>query len=142
MSDGETPDRYQALLKFNHDGRLLWMNHDCFPQSEFKQCKGLHEYNGKYVMEMNTIQQSFSISNPRLFLWFDEDGKVLGQTKLMIRKEELGIHADQAKIDNIGGTFVTMPDGLWMLRDIMIENDDLMKKMDSREVFLFKIPEL
>ena len=39
------------------------------------------------------------------------------------------IHADQEKIENIGGTFVTMPDGLWMLRDIVIENDDHMNEM-------------
>lgn len=142
MSDGETPDRYQALVKFNQDGRLLWMNHDCFPQGEFKQCKGLHEYNGKYVMELNTIQKSFSISNPRLFLWFDEDGQALGQTELMIKKEDLNIQADQEKIENVGGNFVTMSDGLWMLRDIVIENDNHMKEMDSRDVFLFKIPEL
>ena len=142
MSDGETPDRYQALVKFNQDGRLLWMNHDCFPQGEFKQCKGLHEYNGKYVMELNTAQKSFSISNPRLFLWFDEDGQALGQTELMIKKEDLNIQAGQEKIENVGGNFVTMSDGLWMLRDIVIENDNHMKEMDSRDVFLFKIPEL
>ena len=88
------------------------------------------------------IQMSFSISNPRLFLWFDEDGQAFGQTELMIKNEELDIHTDHAKIENIGGTFVTMPDGLWMLRDIVIESDDHMNEMDSRDVVLFKIPEL
>lgn len=142
MSDGKTPDRYQALVKFNQDGRLLWMNNDCFPQSEFKQCKGLCEYNGKYVMELNTTQKSFSISNPRVFLWFDEEGRELGQTELVIRREDLNIQADQGKIENVGGSFATFPDGLWMLRDILIENDNHMKEMDSRDVVLFKIPEL
>ncbi|MBR3429861.1 MAG: hypothetical protein IKG87_07175 [Clostridia bacterium] len=93
-------------------------------------------------MELNTIQKSFIINNPRLFLWFDEDGQALGQTELMIKNEELDIHADQEKIENVGGTFVTMLDGLWMLRDIVIESDDHMKEMDSRDVILFKIPEL
>jgi len=93
-------------------------------------------------MELNTIQKSFSISNPRLFLWFDEDGQALGQTERMIKKEDLNIQADQEKIENVGGSFVTMPDGLWMLRDILIENDNHMKEMDSRDVVLFKIPEL
>jgi len=88
------------------------------------------------------IQMSFSISNPRLFLWFDEDGQAFGQTELMIKNEELDIHTDHAKIENIGGTFVTMPDGLWMLRDIVIKNDNHMNEMDSRDVVLFKIPEL
>ena len=141
-SDGKTPERYQALVKFNRDGRMLWMNHDCFPQGEFKQCKGLYEYDGKYVMELNTTQKSFSISNPRVFLWFDEEGRELGQTELKINLEDLNIQADQGKIENVGGSFVTMPDGLWMLRDILIENDNHMKEMDSRDVFLFKIPEL
>ena len=142
MSDGKTPDRYQALVKFNQDGRLLWMNHDCFPQGEFKQCKGLYEYDGKYVMELNTTQKSFSIDHPRVFLWFDEEGHELGQTELIINPEDLNIQADQGKIENVGGSFVTMPDGLWMLRDIMIENDNHMKEMDSRNEILFKIPEL
>lgn len=142
MSDGKTPDRYQALVKFNQDGRLLWMNHDCFPQGEFKQCKGLYEYDGKYVMELNTTQKSFSIDHPRVFLWFDEEGHELGQTELIINPEDLNIKADQGKIENVGGSFVTMPDGLWMLRDIMIENDNHMKEMDSRNEILFKIPEL
>ena len=93
-------------------------------------------------MELNTIQKSFIINNPRLFLWFDEDGQALGQTELMIKNEELDIHADQENIENVGGTFVTMLDGLWMLRDIVIESDDHMKEMDSRDVILFKIPEL
>ena len=142
MSDGETPDRYQALVKSNQDGRLLWMNHDCFPQGEFKVCKGLYEYDGKYVMEVNTTQKSFSISNPRVFLWFDEAGRELGRTELIIKKEDLNIRADQEQIENVGGSFVTMPDGLWMLRDISIEKSNHMEKMDSRDVILFKIPEL
>ena len=141
-SDGKTPERYQALVKFNRDGRMLWMNHDCFPQGEFKQCKGLYEYDGKYVMELNTTQKSFSIDHPRVFLWFDEEGHELGQTELIINPEDLNIQADQGKIENVGGSFVTMPDGLWMLRDIMIENDNHMKEMDSRNEILFKIPEL
>ena len=62
--------------------------------------------------------------------------------RMMIKNEELDIHTDHAKIENIGGTFVTMPDGLWMLRDIVIKNDNHMNEMDSRDVVLFKIPEL
>ena len=93
-------------------------------------------------MELNTTQKSFSISSPRVFLWFDEEGRELGQTELKINLEDLNIQADQGKIENVGGSFVTMPDGLWMLRDILIENDNHMKEMDSRDVFLFKIPEL
>ena len=141
-SDGKTPERYQALVKFNRDGRMLWMNHDCFPQGEFKQCKGLYEYDGKYVMELNTTQKSFSIDHPRVFLWFDEEGHEFGRTELKINQEDLNIQADQEKIENVGGSFATFPDGLWMLRDILIENDNHMKEMDSRDVVLFKIPEL
>ena len=142
MSDGKAPDRYQALVKFNRDGRMLWMNHDCFPQSEFKQCKGLYEYDRKYVMELNTTQKSFSIDHPRVFLWVDEEGREIGRTELIINQEDLNIQVDQGKIENAGGSFVTMPDGLWMLRDILIENDNHMKEMDSRDIFLFKVPEL
>ena len=61
---------------------------------------------------------------------------------MIINPEDLNIQADQGKIENVGGSFVTMPDGLWMLRDIMIENDNHMKEMDSRNEILFKIPEL
>lgn len=91
---------------------------------------------------VRSFKNSLPLSNPRLFLWFDEDGQALGQTELMIKKEDLNIQADQEKIENVGGNFVTMSDGLWMLRDIVIENDNHMKEMDSRDVFLFKIPEL
>ena len=93
-------------------------------------------------MKVNTTQKSFSISNPRVFLWLDEAGRELGRTELIIKKEDLNIRADQEQIENVGGSFVTMPDGLWMLRDISIEKSTHMEKMDSRDVILFKIPEL
>ena len=45
------------------------------------------------------------------------------------------------KIENYGGSFVIMPDGLWSLRDISVAGDDLLPEMDSRDEVLIKVPE-
>ena len=37
---------------------------------------------------------------------------------------------------------MTMSDGLWTRRDILVENNDHMKEMNSRDIYMFKVPEL
>ena len=94
-----------------------------------------------YVMELSTCSDYDDIRNPRIFCWFGADGHELGRTELLIRKEDLDLPAGTDKILNYGGSFVIMPDGLWSLRDIWVEDHDLLPEMDSRNEVLFKIPE-
>ena len=141
VSTDGVPQRWEALVRFSQDGRLLWMNHDSFPQEENPHCHGLTEYNGTYVMELSTCSDYDDIQNPRIFCWFDADGHELGRTKLLIRKEDLDVPAGADKIENYGGSFVIMPDGLWSLRDIWVEGHNHLQEMDSRDEVLFKVPE-
>ena len=142
LSDDIAPQRYKALVKFDQNGRLLWMNHESFPAENNPICHGLSEYKGKYVMELSTCADYFDVRNPRIFCWFDENGHELGRTELQIRREDLDVPEDTERIENVGGMFVMMQDGLWSLRDIWTADDDHMAKMDSRDEILFKVPEL
>ena len=39
-------------------------------------------------------------------------------------------------------SLIVMDDGLWVLNDLRIQDDNALKEMDSKEDVLYKVPEL
>ena len=39
-------------------------------------------------------------------------------------------------------SLIVMDDGLWVLNDLRIQDDNALKEMDSQEDVLYKVPEL
>ena len=74
--------------------------------------------------------------------WFDENGKKIGQTELLIPREDAKPLSNEDNVEVIPHGMLIMEDGLWTLYDIRIENTNILKEMDSVDDILYKVPEI
>ena len=86
--------------------------------------------------------ETHSIAAPSVYLWFDENGKKIGQTELLIPREDAKPLSNEDNVEVIPHGMLIMEDGLWTLYDIRIENAVILKEMDSVDDILYKVPEI
>ena len=105
-------------------------------------CQDLIEYDGEFVFMENPDFSDVSENVPRVYTWFDADGKELGRTELWIPRDDIrGITEDENALIYSGDMLAT-EDGLWSLYSVQIQNDkDIRKEMDSLDAILYRIPE-
>ena len=130
-----------GLVRFNEDGRVLWTNTDSFSEWHYG-CRDLIEYDGKFVFaEGNYID--VSEKQPRVFHWFDDQGHKLGETSLLIPRQDAHPASDGDLIEIFSGRMFVTENGLWSLFDLRITDEqDIRKEMDTVDELLYRIPEL
>ena len=129
-----------ALVRFNANGRVLWMNQDAF-SGRYYGCDALFEYDGKFVfMEGNYTDASEK--QPRYFHWFDDEGNKLGETSLLIPRQDANPASDLDEVEIWDGGLFTMENGLWGLFSLRITNPDIRVEMDSEDEWIYRIPEM
>lgn len=131
-----------GLIRLNENGRVLWINRESFADRTNMMCQDLIEYDGKFVFLENSDFLDTSEKVPRVYTWFDADGKELGRTELWIPRDEIqGITEDENALIYSGDMLAT-EDGLWSLYSVQIQNDkDIRKEMDSLDAILYRVPE-
>ena len=137
-SDYNSDQWAHALVRFNENGRMLWMNRESFDDSPTIGCTGLIEYQGKAVMLVRNNEPG----RRQTYRWFDTDGKEIGKTELAVPREDAGAVSDKDVIEVSPHGMIVMTDGLWILNDLRIPDDNVLKEMDSKEDILYKVPEL
>ena len=135
--DGSAQWAY-ALARFDQNGRRLWLNRESFDDNPTIGCTHLMEYQGKAVM----LVRDNNLGLTQVFRWFDEAGNEIGTTELILPWEESGRSEDRSKAQVLPQNLIIMEDGLWVLNDLRVSNDDVLKEMDSKEDILYKVPEL
>ncbi len=137
-SDFSSEHWAHALARFDANGRRLWLNRESFDDTPRIGCSQLIEYGGKAVMAV----RNDSLGMQQTYRWFDTEGKELGSTELIVPCEDAGEEADQSNTQVIPQGLIIMEDGLWVLNDLRITDDNVLKEMDSKEDILYKVPEL
>ncbi|MBR6443515.1 MAG: hypothetical protein IKS46_07500 [Clostridia bacterium] len=128
----------QALVKFDAEGRVQWVNKDIV---EDKGNYRLAAYDGKIMMYPGPRTD---MDWPQVLRWLDESGKELGTTELTVQSEECPeLKKYLAKQGSMMmGCLEMIPeaDGLWAVAPAYTvdENDCC----DVSETIMFKIPEL
>ena len=125
-----------ALARFDSNGRRLWLNKESFDNTPTIGCTHLIEYQGKAVM----LERNNGLDRTQVYHWFDEGGNAIGKTELTISQEDA--NSDQDHVLVMPQSLIIMNDGLWVLNDLRISNDDVRKEMDSKDDVLYKVPEL
>ena len=134
-SDYNSDQWAHALARFDQNGRKLWLNRESFDDSPTIGCTHLIEYRGKAVM----LERNNSLGRTQVYHWFDENGSEIGETELTVSREDAG--PDQGLVQVMPQGMIIMNDGLWVLNDLRIMNDDVRKEMDSKDDVLYKVPE-
>lgn len=125
-----------ALARFDQNGRRLWLNKESFDDSPTIGCTHLIEYQGKAVM----LERNNDLSRTQVYHWFDQNGKAIGRTELTVSREDAP--SDQDHLQVMPQSLIIMEDGLWVLNDLRVSNDNVLKEMDSKDDILYKVPEL
>ena len=139
-SDANSDQWAHALVRFDANGRILWQNKESFDNTPVIGCADLIEYRNMSVMLVRN--ETHSIAAPSVYLWFDENGKKIGQTELLIPREDAKPLSNEDNVEVIPHGMLIMEDGLWTLYDIRIENAVILKEMDSVDDILYKVPEI
>ena len=137
-SDYNSDQWAHALVRFNDNGRILWINRESFDNTPTIGCSGLIEYQGKAVM----LVRNDDLRRTQNYRWFDTDGKEIGKTELTVPREDAGAVSDKDTVAVMPQSLIVMDDGLWVLNDLRIQDDNALKEMDSKEDVLYKVPEL
>ena len=141
LSGAVTDDIYQyrlALVKFDAEGRVQWVNKDIV---EDNGNYGLAAYNGKIMLYPG---MPVDMDKPQVFRWLDETGKELGTTELTVQSEDC---PELKKFLSNGGSMmvgymemIPEADGLWAVAPAYtVDENDF---SDMTETIMFKIPEL
>ena len=131
-----------GLVRLNENGRVLWINQESFADRTNMMCQGLIEYDGKFVFMENPDFSDVSEKVPRVYTWFDRDGKELGRTELWIPREDIRGIAENEKALIYSGDMLATENGLWSLYSVQIQNDkDTRKEMDSLDAIIYRVPE-
>lgn len=118
-----------ALVKFDSEGQVEWMNREISEKLTDMSLSCLFEYQGQYFL---MVKDRNKLSSPQRILFrFDLEGNLLSQTEIVF---------DQVN-ENYGCWPVPTESGLWLLIDSMTENDDIYKEMDTRDMLLVKVTE-
>lgn len=118
-----------ALVKFDRVGQVEWMNREISEKLTDMSLSGLFEYQGQYFL---MVKDRNKLDSPQRILFrFDSEGNLLRQTEIVF---------DQVN-ENYGCWPVPTESGLWFLIDSMTEDDDIYKEMDTRDMWLVKVPE-
>lgn len=116
-----------ALVKFDSEGQVEWMNREISEKLTDMSLSGLFEYQGQYFL---MVKDKNKLASPQRTLFrFDLEGNLLSQTEIVF---------DQVN-ENYGCWPVPTESGLWFLIDSMTENDDIYKEMDTRDMWLVKV---
>lgn len=137
-SDYNSEQWAHALARFDQNGRKLWLNRESFDDTPTIGCTHLIEYQGKTVM----LVRDHSLGLTQVFRWFDVHGSEIGATELTLPREDAGKTAEQGNVQVLPQSLIIMEDGLWVLNDLRVCNDNVLKEMDSKEDILYKVPEL
>ncbi len=137
-SDYNSDQWAHALARFDQNGRKLWLNRESFDDTPTIGCTHLIEYQGKAVM----LVRDHSMGLTQVFRWFDVHGSEIGATELTLPREDAGKTAEQGNVQVLPQSLIIMEDGLWVLNDLRVSNDNVLKEMDSKEDILYKVPEL
>ena len=137
-SDYNSDQWAHALARFDQNGRKLWLNRASFDDTPTIGCTHLIEYQGKAVM----LVRDHSLGLTQVFRWFDVHGSEIGATELTLPREDAGKTAEQGNVLVLPQSLIIMEDGLWVLNDLRVSNDNVLKEMDSKEDILYKVPEL
>lgn len=135
-SDYNSDQWAHALARFDQNGRKLWLNKESFDDSPTIGCTHLIEYQGKAVM----LERNNDLSGKQVYHWFDQNGNVIGRTELTVFRED--DPSDQDHLQVMPQSLIIMEDGLWVLNDLRVSNDNVLKEMDSKDDILYKVPEL
>ncbi|MBR3429859.1 MAG: hypothetical protein IKG87_07165 [Clostridia bacterium] len=134
-SDYNSDQWAHALVRFDQNGRKLWLNRESFDDTPTIGCTHLIEYQGKAVM----LERNNSLGRTQVYHWFDEGGNAIGKTELTVSREDAG--SNQTLVQVMPQGMIIMNDGLWVLNDLRIRNDkDVRKEMDSKDDVLYKVP--
>lgn len=134
-SDYNSDQWAHALARFDMNGRRLWLNKESFDNTPTIGCTHLIEYQGKAVM----LERNNDLGRTQVYHWFDESGNEIGKTELTVSREDAG--SNQALVVVVPQGMIIMNDGLWVLNDLRIRNDeDVRKEMDSKDDSLYKVP--
>ena len=130
-----------GLVRFNANGRILWINQDSF-SDRYYDCQDLIEYNGMFVMAEGNYTD-VSENQPRIFHWFDDQGNKLGETRLYIPREDANPAGEKDEVEIWGGRMFVTENGLWSLFSLRIANDqDIRLEMDTENEWIYRVPEL
>ena len=135
-SDYNSDQWAHALVRFDQNGRKLWLNKESFDDSPTIGCTHLIEYQGKAVM----LERNNDLSGKQVYHWFDQNGNAIGRTELTVSRED--DPSDQDHLQVMPQSLIIMEDGLWVLNDLRVSNDNVLKEMDSKDDILYKVPEL
>ncbi len=141
LSGAAADDIYQyrlALVKFDAEGRLQWVNKDIV---EDNGNYGLAACDGKIVLYAGPPAD---MDKPLVFRWLDETGRELGTTELTVQSEdctELKKYlAKQGSMTMGRLEMIPEADGLWAVAPAYtVDENDF---SDVTETIMFKIPEL
>lgn len=120
------------IVRFSHDGSILWQQSLSDEYPKLRQVKDIIAY-GDYIV-VAIPSESYHGDKPYSYLWLDaKTGKIVGTTE----------HMMTPALTNYGGDFVVLDNGLWIKRDLRknIENDR-MAELDSGDEVLVKVPEI
>ena len=85
------------------------------------------------------LERNNGLGRTQVYHWFDESGNEIGKTELTVSREDAG--SNQALVVVVPQGMIIMNDGLWVLNDLRIRNDeDVRKEMDSKDDSLYKVP--
>ncbi|MBR5959713.1 MAG: hypothetical protein IKZ98_01860 [Clostridia bacterium] len=145
-----------ALVKFDGEGRVMWINRENFGDAG-KKIERLYTYDGKIIAQCEPQNEDGWGFEPKVFLWFDEAGKELGTTELALNPANLSRTGKYLPPENDGkdrvplidvAYLIPMQDGLWALADCSIWEKQADGELidciipDSEEYVMVKVPEL
>ena len=136
-SDYNSDQWAHALARFDQNGRKLWLNRESFDDTPTIGCTHLIEYQGKAVM----LVRDHSLGLTQVFRWFDANGREIGATELTVSWENAGKNAGRNNVQVFPQSLIIMQDGLWVLNDLRVGNDNVLKEMDSKDDILYRVPE-
>ena len=137
-SDYNSEQWAHALARFDQNGRRLWLNRESFDDTPTIGCTHLMEYQGKAVM----LVRDPGLGLTQVYRWFDAGGSEIGRTELTIPREDAGKNAQKSNVQVLPQNLIIMEDGLWVLNDLRVYDDHVLKEMDSKDDILYKVPEL
>lgn len=144
-----------VIAKFDARGKLQWLNKEYAEKGE--QYYVMTLYNNRVVMRYTPqIEWYPAMNKPMTFRWLDTDGKELGTTELTLNPDNYPA-LQQALADDGNGMIlvpsiemmqlISMPDGLWGLVNIFIQEGDdpdaeWLSYVSGNYTMMVKIPEL
>ena len=153
LEDGSEAEYRTALVKLDADGKILWTSTD-----------GLENFTGLYTaaamadgktavsfVEYQAGPLTYRMDRTRTVIWFDKDGKNLGETELNLTPEAFErlngiLRTEPDKAERIPALYtdsmIPMQDGLQMLALVLLADPaDGWHYGNSYDTVMIKIPE-